>query len=427
MPDRLRYKALAWFIALRFLFSLKGQRFLWVLTLFGLLLVGGIVAVTYTVVCVAEGFSQDLRRQFLTTRPHVEVALASTTDSEMIGALAADPAVSDVVPLVTGSALLDTQGHQEGVEVWGIGAERTRFLERFECEWLSEMNRDGLFRESTPGRPEGAQLPGIILGSELFQVVYPSFPGTLSLSLVYPFGDVDPFGNLVPAIRSFDLIGMCESGIYPLDRKVVMVSLAEARRLFPQYQQSFNRLWVYLHQPMAVDAFMATWRPSLERLGSVSTWKSANKTLLGALELERKAFGTVIVMVFILASLSLYGMLSLLALEKRGDFAILATLGIPQSRFLGILLRMTAMLSLVGSIGGGLLGVLFVAVLSRYPLPLPEAYYIRDLSVTQVPLYGWAIVLASVGVQLLAALLPGLWLRRLSPVEALRFVEGGVV
>jgi ABC-type lipoprotein release transport system permease subunit len=73
------------------------------------------------------------------------------------------------------------------------------------------------------------------------------------------------------------------------------------------------------------------------------------------------------------------------------------------------------------------LGVALVYGLGHYPLPLPEAYYVRELFVGQDGFYLALIIGLSVLVQLAASLVPALWLSRIKPVSVLSFVEGGVV
>ncbi len=409
-------------LAIRFLFSVRGHRLLGVLTALSLLLVVGTVAMTYALLCVAESFSRDLEGKLLTARPHVEVELTRASDRGLLSRLQQDPQVDFAIPLIRGSALLFEEAAEEraeGVELLGVGEARDLFFHKWHCEGLSGGS---LWTPFSDGKA-----PAMVMGSELFHARYGDADWAFSASLVYPMGDVDPFGRLFPVKRRFSVAGHCESGAYLVDRKLAVVSIEEARRLLGYDEGAFSHLEIGLRDPHRVDRFLKAWRSDLAALGAVSSWKEKDRVIFSALSLERKVILGVIVLVFSLSSLTLYGILNLLALEKEGDAAVLLTLGFRPRELLRLLLFMGAVLAVIGSVLGGLLGLGAVAFLSQMPLPLPPAYYMDNLSVSQFFSVWFAVVGVSAGVQVLAALAPGLWWSRLSPATVLREIEGGIV
>lgn len=405
-----------WMIALRFLFSLKGQRFLALLTLLGLMLATATVALSYTAVCVAESFSAELRRDLFLARPHLEITLSKKQGPPSIEAIAKDPRVLSVAPLVLGSALLQGLGRQEGVQVWGL--ENTEMVNAWSC-----IRMDG--EAGTPA--ELFKGSDMILGGALLNEFYPALSEKRQLSLLYPLGDVDPFGNPVPIEQLLGVGGACESGVYPIDRKTVLIPADKARRLFSHDRGAWTEIWVFLKDPFSVEAFVEDWHDELGHWGEWKSWKESNKFLLGALKIERALIMGVLVLVFLLSSMTLYGVLSLLTIEKRQDFAVLYTLGLSESNFFAIILKMSAVLGGTTAVLGGFLGVLMVAILSRFSLPLPEAYYVEKLVVQEHYPILFLILTLAVLVQVAAALIPARWIKHSSPLESLRFVEGGVV
>ena len=268
-------------------------------------------------------------------------------------------------------------------------------------------------------------LPGIVLGRELANSLEVGLNETISL--VYPMEDIDPFGNPLPVEKRFVVRGVCESGVYAVDLKWMMMSERDLRGLLLQGQSGFTSVWALLKNPFEIDRVLLSLEKVFAPWGPVRTWKTANQALFGALVLERRAVIGVIALVFALASLTLYGMLSVLVLEKRADFSVLYTLGLSEQSGMGILFRMAFVLAMLGAGVGILVGVIAVYGVSLIAIPLPDAYYIQALHVTQQPLYALGIVGLGVIIQILAAILPAHFLKRESPVDALRAVEGGVI
>ena len=144
-------------------------------------------------------------------------------------------------------------------------------------------------------------------------------------------------------------------------------------------------------------------------------------SLFAALKLERVAMGGVLVMVMIIASFSIAGVVLLTTASKRKDIAILESMGMTRKSIGRIFMAHAGLIGAIGSGIGLVLGLCVCVALAKWPLRLPDSYYLDWLPVELN--IGASIAFASIGIVLavVASIFPMRQAMRTAPLEIIRY------
>jgi lipoprotein-releasing system permease protein len=154
----------------------------------------------------------------------------------------------------------------------------------------------------------------------------------------------------------------------------------------------------------------------------VQDWSLLNQALYSALFLEKLAISLTIGLIVMVAALNIVASLVLLVMEKSRDIAILRTMGAPARVIRRIFVYQGLAIGALGTGGGAILGLAVSYIADRYQLiKLPaDVYQITHLSFRVHALDVIVVVVAAMGVCLLATLYPSRQAGRIDPAEALR-------
>jgi lipoprotein-releasing system permease protein len=174
--------------------------------------------------------------------------------------------------------------------------------------------------------------------------------------LIAPRGNATPAG-IQPRMRRFHVIGTFHSSMYEYDRALALVSLADAARI---YQLGDRVTGVRL---ALADAFQA---PQLVRqlaigLGGgyyVSDWTRTHANFFRSIEITKSMLFLILLLVVAVAAFNIVAALVMVVKDKRGDIAILRTLGAAPRSVLAVFAIQGAFIGLAGTAAGALLGLL---------------------------------------------------------------------
>ncbi len=377
------------------------------------------VAALIIVLSVMNGFQKEVTDRMLGVISHIEIF---SRDGQALGDIDAitaearkNPQVVGVAPFISAQALIARGEDMKGALVRGIQPE----LETQVTDLSSDM-QNGSLSKLVPGQF------GIVLGVELARSLYVREGD--QVTLIAPGGQVTPAG-VVPRLKQFTVVGTFDSGHYEYDSSLAMIHEEDAARVFRLEGPSGVRLKLKdLHQAREVADELAATLPGQFL---IRDWTRANKTWFAAVQVEKRMMFIILTLIVAVAAFNLVSTLVMTVTDKRADIAILRTLGSSPRSIMGIFVVQGAMVGVVGTLAGLLLGLgiaynidVIVPALERlfHASFLPKDIYLISQMPSDpqrgdiVPITVISLILAFV-----ATLYPSWRASRVNPAEALRY------
>ena len=309
------------------------------------------VAALVIVLSVMNGFQKEVRDRMLSVVSHIEVISADGGALEdTLGTLKQVRAHSQVIgaaPFIAAQALLARGEDMKGVLVRGIDPA----LEPGVVD-LS-VAAQGL-NKSMPGI--NALVPGqfgVVLGVDLARQLGLRIGDPVTL--IAPNGQVTPAGVL-PRLKQMQVVGLFNSGHYEYDSALAMLHVDDAGKIFRLEGPTGIRLKIKdLHEARAVARELA---PELPLGMAVRDWTQQNRTWFAAVQVEKRMMFIILTLIVAVAAFNLVSTLVMTVTDKRADSAILRTLGASPQSIMGIFMVQGAMVGIIGTLGGMLLGLL---------------------------------------------------------------------
>lgn len=272
---------------------------------------------------------------------------------------------------------------------------------------------------SSPPPPPRRELPGILLGEELFAHTLRVYMGS-EVDVACPMCGVGPTGPM-PRLRSFRVAGHFYTGMYEFDSKLAYVSLEEAQR-FLGIKGEVTGIEV---RTVDADAANEVAERIARRLGpglEARSWQELNRNLFAALWVEKLGMFIFLTFIALVASFSIVSNLIMLVTEKGREVAILKSMGATDAGILRVFFAEGLYIGLVGLGLGLLMGLGSCLLIWRFGLPLdPDVYYIQKLPIVVRPSEIASVAGAALGLCCLATLYPAYLASRMRPVEGLRY------
>ena len=376
------------------------------------------VAALIIVLSVMNGFQKEVRDRMLSVVSHIEIfAPQGAALPDMARTLAearANPNVVGAAPFVAAQALLARGEDMKGALVRGIDPSREG-----EVTDLAAANVEAL-KALVPGEFR------VVLGSELARSLGVRVGD--AVTLIAPGGQVTPAG-VVPRLKQMTVAGTFNSGHYEYDSALVLLNHEDAERIFRLEGPTGVRLKLKdLHAAPEVAQKLAH---SLSGDLLIRDWTQQNRTWFAAVQLEKRMMFIILTLIVAVAAFNLVSTLVMTVTDKRADIAILRTLGASPKSIMGVFVVQGAMVGVIGTLAGLLLGLgiaynidVIVPAIERalHANFLPKDIYLISKMPSEpqssdiVPIGVISLILAFV-----ATLYPSWRASRVNPAEALRY------
>jgi lipoprotein-releasing system permease protein len=411
--------SLALFIGLRYSFTRQKNRFIGVVSLVSLVGMALGVASLITVLSVMNGFAGELRGRILSLVPHVQLSSQEGPIEQWTGLgqkLAADEEVIAVAPYVESKALLSAAGQVRGAVLTAIDPAAESAVSKV-ASHLRQGRLENLNEQSY----------GVVLGSLLARALGVRMGDSLEVTI--PQLTVTPLGTF-PRSKRFTVVGIFEVGA-KLDSSQAYISLRSGQKLFAMGTgvEGLRLRLEDLYRGPAVAARLSA------ELGDsrfqVRDWSQTQGSLFAAVKMEKNMIAVLLLSVVAVAAFNIISTLTMAVTDKRGDIAVLRTMGARAGSIMAIFVAHGLILASCGVAVGVLLGVslalnisevtLFVEQLFGVKLFNPQVYFISDLPAE----LQWPDVFKIAGLSLLlgllATLFPAWRATRVAPAEVLRY------
>jgi lipoprotein-releasing system permease protein len=377
------------------------------------------VAALIIVLSVMNGFQKEVRDRMLSVVSHIEIyAQGGAALPDVVQTLAQARENAQVVgaaPFIAAQALLARGEDMKGVLVRGIDPA----LEP-EVTDLATPGQQTVLQQLQPGGF------GVVLGGELARSMGVRTGDVVTL--VAPSGQVTPAG-VVPRLKQMTVLGTFDSGHFEYDSTLALVHWQDAAKIFRLEGPTGVRLKLRdLHQARAVAQDLS------DTLGSgflVRDWTRQNRSWFAAVQVEKRMMFIILTLIVAVAAFNLVSTLVMTVTDKRADIAILRTLGASPGSIMGIFMVQGAMVGVIGT-GAGLLLGLGVAFNIDVIVPalehllgatfLPQDIYL----ISRMPSDPQRadilpVALISLAMAFVATLYPSWRASQINPAEALRY------
>jgi lipoprotein-releasing system permease protein len=377
------------------------------------------VAALIIVLSVMNGFQKEVRDRMLSVVSHIEIYApygAALPDlARTLAETRANPQVIGAAPFIAAQALLARGEDMKGTIVRGIDPA----LEPQVTDLAGNLKSSVLTR-LIPGEF------GVVLGIELARSL-----GVVEgdkVTLVAPSGQVTPAG-VVPRLKQMTVVGTFDSGHYEYDSALVLMHVEDAARIFRLEGPSGVRLKLQdLNQARAVAAELSK---TLTGDLLIRDWTRQNRTWFAAVQLEKRMMFIILTLIVAVAAFNLVSTLVMTVTDKRADIAILRTLGASPQSIMGIFVVQGAMVGVIGTLAGLVLGLgvafnidVLVPALEHFlgATFLPKDVYLIS-SMPSDPQQSdiLPVALISLVLAFVATLYPSWRASRVNPAEALRY------
>jgi len=376
---------------------------------------GLIIGVMALVISMAlmTGYRDDLQKKLLGANAEVflyavDGNIANTP--ETLKTVRQTRGVATASPVIFQHGLVSSETFVTGAQVMLKGIEPARvaaspFLQKIVGTGKSFQTREGL--------------PGVTLGKHL--------AGRLGVDIGSPLMVTVPTeqsGNVLPQTASFTVTNVFDSGFYEFDAGWVFLDLAEAQRMTGA-PASANLVEIELAPKANIDNVIAEVASRTGHRYAVTDWRQMNGQLFSLLELQQLVLFIVIGLIVFVSTFNIVSTLIMTIHEKRKEIGMLASMGAEKRLITRIFVWYGAMVGLIGTGAGIVLGTIICAIITKYrlisfPPEIAEVYFVSSIPFITSPRDLSVIAAFSVGVSFLATLLPAMRASRLNPIDALR-------
>ncbi|MBN2346767.1 MAG: ABC transporter permease [Candidatus Aminicenantes bacterium] len=400
----------AWFIARRYLTKGRKNSFISIISLVSILGIAIGVAALIIALSLINGFQNDIRDRIVSSSAHVMVtdrfgegfADFRRLNRELEGEY---PQVKAVMPVVYGTVLVKGAAREVAGAVFrGLDLGRTD-----KEPWLDSLE----FGRLPAGDRE------LLLGREMAMKLN-LFAGDSCL-VVSPQAALSPLG-IMPRFKKFRISGIFRSGLFEFDNGTVIAGLEAAQKLF-SLGERVSYLQVNLHDIFDAEKVAAAMRQRLGPRYSVITWKELNQSLYSALKLEKTVLFFTLTLIIVVASLNIIAGLILMVMQKVKDIGILLSYGTSSAQIRHIFFLQGAVIGVLGTVLGLLLGLGFCQLANRTELiKVPAEIYQVSFVPFRIGLLDLAaVVVVSLLISFVATLIPSRRAAAVSVVDAVKY------
>jgi lipoprotein-releasing system permease protein len=402
----------------RFLFSKKTDGFISIFSWFSIIGITIGVAAIIIVMAVMNGFREELISRLLGINGHLNIySNSGQITKEEVNIIKSDFSDNQLIPLIQTQALVISNEFSKGV-----------FLRGYDNEYLDDLHF--LKQNIVEGKLFGNNINDIVIGYVLANKFGLSVGDEIKIAI--PKTDNTIFGN-IPRFKTLTVSGILNLGMYEYDSSFVFSNISIARKLLVLEDQNFNLIEIFTQSPNNIEIIQDKVNRRIIannfRLYT-SSWKENNSTLINALNVEKNVMFLILTLIILVASMNIISGLIIFVKEKNKDIGILKTIGLSNKSLIKIFLSIGLIIGLIGTIFGGLVGVIFslniksiqffIENILHTDLFAKEIYYLSNLPSRVDNLEVFYVLIISIIICLIATTIPAYRSMKVDPIKSLK-------
>ena len=378
------------------------------------------VVVMIVVLSVMNGFDHEMRTRVLGMVPHATIESGEPIgDWQSVAAkVKQNPQVLAVAPFTQMQGLLTNNGKVQKVLLNAIDPAQER-----QVSIIDQFMQQGQLDALAPGSfgivigDKAAAKLGAVIGDKL--------------TFVAPEVTVTPAG-MFPRMKRFTVVGIFHVGAGEIDGYLGLTNLTDLARLHrwqPDQVQGLRLKFDDLFQ-----APRTAWNIA-QQLGEdryyARDWTRSHGNLYQAIRMEKAMIGLLLLLIVAVAAFNIISTLVMMVNDKKGDIAILRTLGATPGQIMAIFMVQGTVIGVVGTLIGAVVGM-FAALnvsaaiagvesLMGHKFLNADVYFIDYLPSQLMAQDVLMVCGAALVLSFLATLYPAWRAARTQPAEALRY------
>ncbi|WP_166359323.1 lipoprotein-releasing ABC transporter permease subunit [Pseudomonas akapageensis] len=377
------------------------------------------VVVMIVVLSVMNGFDHEMRTRVLGMVPHATLETGQPISEwpALASKVKQNRQVTAVAPFTQMQGLLTNNGTVQKVLLNGIDPAQERNVSIIDA-FIKQGQLDAL----KPGEfgimigDKAATKLGVAVGDKL--------------TFVAPEVTVTPAG-MFPRMKRFTVVGIFHVGAGELDGYLGLTNIEDLSRLHRWKADQVQGLRLKFDD--LFQAPRASWYIA-QKLGDeyyARDWTRTHGNLYQAIRMEKAMIGLLLLLIVAVAAFNIISTLVMVVNDKRGDIAILRTLGSTPGQIMAIFMVQGTVIGVVGTLIGALVGMFAALNVSAAIAGLEslighkflnaDVYFIDYLPSQLMAEDVLMVCGAALVLSFLATLYPAWRAARTQPAEALRY------
>jgi lipoprotein-releasing system permease protein len=378
------------------------------------------VVVMIVVLSVMNGFDHEMRTRVLGMVPHATIESGEAIDDwqSLAAKVKQNPQVVAIAPFIQMQGLLTNNGKVSKVLLNAIDPAQER-----QVSIIDNFMQQGKLDDLSPGSF------GIVIGDKAAAKLGAGIGD--KLIFVTPEVTVTPAG-MFPRMKRFTVVGIFHVGAGELDGYLGITNLQDLARLHrwkPDQVQGLRLKFDDLFQ-----APRAAWNIA-QQLGEdhfyARDWTRTHGNLYQAIRMEKAMIGLLLLLIVAVAAFNIISTLVMVVNDKKGDIAILRTLGSTPGQIMAIFMVQGTVIGVVGTLIGAVVGIFAALNVSAAISALEglighkflnaDVYFIDYLPSQLMAEDVLMVCAAALVLSFLSSLYPSWRAARTQPAEALRY------
>ena len=409
------------FLALRFFFSKRKERFISINALFSLIGITLGVATLIIVMSVFNGFRKELVSRILGINSHITIySLERNIDNyeEIISVLQTLPEITKINPLIDAHGMISVDGAATAALVKGI-----KYDDLIKKKLVNNNIVTGNIQDFRGNS-------NIIIGDRLARKLGVNIGDKVTLVAPQMRKTIVGF---IPKIKDYRVVAIFSVGMHEYDSTAIFIPLETAQVQFG-YKNSISAIEVMTNDVNNTSRISDKIFLNLTSKNfpvAVNDWQKLNSSFINALNVERNVMFLILTLIIIVAAFNIISSLIMLVNDKLKHIALLRTMGLTKASIIKIFFINGALIGFIGTAIGAVLGTIFaynidtikkcLESLTGTTLFDPVIYFLTDLPAEVNPLMVCVVVIVSLIICFLAAIYPASKAAKLEPADILRY------